>query len=60
MTAGAVAVRRDGRISGALYLVVVLAGMFCLALRAVEAGRLDSPGPRRMRICSVPASPPSC
>jgi len=31
MTAGAVAVRRDGRISGALYLVVVLAGMFCLA-----------------------------
>lgn len=32
MTAGSAAVlRRDGRVAGALYLVVVLAGMFCLA-----------------------------
>ena len=27
----ATALRRDGRIAGALYLVVVLTGMFCLA-----------------------------
>jgi hypothetical protein len=35
---GASRLRRDGRVSGALYLVVVLAGMFCLAYVPSQVG----------------------